>query len=469
MSSELPAISVQDVSKRFRVFAKPADRLKAAVRHRIGGLAKLVPARLLGTEGASEFHALQHVSFHVQKGETIGIIGRNGSGKSTLLQIICGTLTPSGGRVAINGRVAALLELGAGFNPEFTGRENVYMNAALLGLSKAQIEERLDAIFAFADIGGFVDQPVKTYSSGMYVRLAFAVIAHVDADVLVIDEALAVGDAFFTQKCMRFLRAFMERGTVLFVSHDTNAVVNLCTRVVWLDKGRVREIGPAKDVCDSYLEAFYEEQHRASGRSVRALERSSVVRAIAEGDMRDQRALLINASKLRNDVELFQFTADAKNFGLGGASIEHVGIEDGPGAPLNWVVGGEIVCIRIAVKALQNLERAIVGFIVRDRLGQNLFGDNTYLTTLNEPFAVAAGESFSVRFGFRMPVLPVGDYSVTVAVADGSQSDHVIHQWLHDAVLLKSHSTSVSTGLIGIPMHEIVLERDTLNEVGAAQ
>lgn len=469
MSSELPAISVQDVSKRFRVFAKPADRLKAAVRHRIGGLAKLVPARLLGTEGASEFHALQHVSFHVQKGETIGIIGRNGSGKSTLLQIICGTLTPSGGRVAINGRVAALLELGAGFNPEFTGRENVYMNAALLGLSKAQIEERLDAIFAFADIGGFVDQPVKTYSSGMYVRLAFAVIAHVDADVLVIDEALAVGDAFFTQKCMRFLRAFMERGTVLFVSHDTNAVVNLCTRVVWLDKGRVREIGPAKDVCDSYLEAFYEEQHRASGRSVRALERSSVVRAIAEGDMRDQRALLINASKLRNDVELFRFAADAKNFGLGGASIEHVGIEDGTGAPLNWVVGGEIVCIRIAVKALQNLERAIVGFIVRDRLGQNLFGDNTYLTTLNEPFAVAAGESFSVRFGFRMPVLPVGDYSVTVAVADGSQSDHVIHQWLHDAVLLKSHSTSVSTGLIGIPMHEIVLERDTLNEVGAAQ
>ncbi|ABC39249.1 ABC transporter ATP-binding protein [Burkholderia thailandensis] len=469
MSSELPAISVQDVSKHFRVFAKPADRLKAAVRHRIGGLAKLVPARLLGTEGASEFHALQHVSFHVQKGETIGIIGRNGSGKSTLLQIICGTLTPSGGRVAINGRVAALLELGAGFNPEFTGRENVFMNAALLGLSKAQIEERLDAIFAFADIGDFVDQPVKTYSSGMYVRLAFAVIAHVDADVLVIDEALAVGDAFFTQKCMRFLRAFMERGTVLFVSHDTNAVVNLCTRVVWLDKGRVREIGPAKDVCDSYLEAFYEEQHRASGRSAHAPERSSVVRAIAEGDMRDQRALLVNASKLRNDVELFQFTADAKNFGLGGASIEHVGIEDGTGASLNWVVGGEIVCIRIAVKALQNLQRAIVGFIVRDRLGQNLFGDNTYLTTLNEPFAVAAGESFSVRFGFRMPVLPVGDYSVTVAVADGSQSDHVIHQWLHDAVLLKSHSTSVSTGLIGIPMHEIVLERDTLSEIGAAQ
>ncbi|AIO67344.1 ABC transporter ATP-binding protein [Burkholderia oklahomensis] len=469
MSCEPRAISVEDVSKRFRVFAKPADRLKAAIRHRIGGLSKLAPARLLGTEGATEFHALQHVSFQVQKGETIGIIGRNGSGKSTLLQIICGTLTPSGGRVAIDGRVAALLELGAGFNPEFTGRENVFMNAALLGLSKTQIEERLDDIFAFADIGDFVDRPVKTYSSGMYVRLAFAVIAHVDADVLVIDEALAVGDAFFTQKCMRFLRAFMERGTVLFVSHDTNAVVNLCTRVVWLDKGRVREIGPAKDVCDSYLEAFYEEQHRASGRRGHAIEHRRVVRAIAEGDVRDQRAHLVNASKLRNDVELFQFSPDTKNFGLGGASIEHVGIEDSAGASLNWVVGGEIVCVRIIVKALQDLERAIVGFIVRDRLGQNLFGDNTYLTTLNEPFSASAGESFTVRFVFRMPILPVGDYSVTVAVADGSQSDHVIHQWLHDAVLLKSHSTSISTGLIGIPMHEIALERDASNEVRAVQ
>ncbi|WP_423759355.1 ABC transporter ATP-binding protein [Burkholderia sp. NLJ2] len=469
MSCETPAISVESVSKHFRVFTKPADRLKTALRHRIGGLAKLLPTQVLGTEGPAVFHALQNVSFQVQRGETIGIIGRNGSGKSTLLQIICGTLTPSDGRVAINGRIAALLELGAGFNPEFTGRENVFMNAALLGLSKAQIEERLDDILAFADIGDFVDQPVKTYSSGMYVRLAFAVIAHVDADVLVIDEALAVGDAFFTQKCMRFLRAFMERGTILFVSHDTNAVVNLCTRVVWLDKGQVREIGPAKDVCDSYLEAFYEEQHRVSGQQRRSAERSTVVRTISEGDVRDQRAQLINGSKLRNDVELFQFDHDAKNFGLGGALIEHVRIEDGTGAPLNWVVGGEIVRVHISVKALQALERAIVGFIIRDRLGQNLFGDNTYLTTLQDPFSVAVGESFTVKFIFRMPVLPVGDYSVTVAVADGSQSDHVIHQWLHDAVLLKSHSTSVSTGLIGIPMHEIALERDESNKIEAMQ
>ncbi|MBU9379532.1 ABC transporter ATP-binding protein [Burkholderia gladioli] len=471
MSFDSSAISVENVSKHFRVFAKPSDRLKSALRHRLGRLARLLPASWLGAaDGPREFRALQQVSFQVQKGETIGIIGRNGSGKSTLLQIICGTLTPSDGRVAIQGRVAALLELGAGFNPEFTGRENVFMNAALLGLSKAQIEARLDDILAFADIGDFVDQPVKTYSSGMYVRLAFAVIAHVDADVLVIDEALAVGDAFFTQKCMRFLRAFMERGTILFVSHDTNAVVNLCTRVVWLDKGQVRAVGPSKDVCDAYLEAFYDEQHRVSGQSRQSSgERRRVVRTISEGDARDQRAELVNGSTLRNDIELFRFSQDAKHFGLGGAVIEHVRVEDVSGTPLNWVVGGEIVSVRVSVKALQGLDRVIVGFIVRDRLGQNLFGDNTFLTTLRESFSVVPGECFTVRFLFRMPALPVGDYSVTVAVADGSQDEHVVHQWLHDAVLLKSHSTSVSTGLIGIPMHAITLERDAADEIKAMQ
>jgi lipopolysaccharide transport system ATP-binding protein len=460
MSSKPLAICVEGVGKHFRVFSKPTDRLKTALRHRVGRFARLAPKGLLsGGEGPTEFHALSNVSFQVEKGETIGIIGRNGSGKSTLLQIICGTLTPSEGRISVNGRVAALLELGAGFNPEFTGRENVFMNAALLGLSRQKTEERLDQIFAFADIGDFVDRPVKTYSSGMYVRLAFAVIAHVDADVLVIDEALAVGDAFFTQKCMRFLRAFMERGTVLFVSHDTNAVVNLCKRVVWLDKGVVRAIGPAKDVCDSYLEAFYDEQHRSAGKQHGTEERQVAIRTVVEGSARDQRADVINGSTLRNELELFEFRPDAKRFGLHGAIVEHVSINDETGSPLRWVVGGEVVSVQISTKALQALERPIIGFIVRDRLGQNLFGDNTFITTLNKPFAVEAGEIFTTRFVFRMPVLPVGNYSMTVAIADGSQGDHVVHQWLHDAVMFKSHSTSVSTGLIGIPMHEITLER----------
>jgi len=226
MSSDI-AIKVENLSKCYHIYDQPHDRLKQIVLPRLGGFVGLTPKQYY-----QEFWALRDVSFEVKKGETVGIIGRNGSGKSTLLQMICGTLNPTSGSIQTQGRIAALLELGSGFNPEFTGRENVYMNGAVLGLSREEIDARFDAIAAFADIGQFIEQPVKTYSSGMMVRLAFAVIAHVDADILVIDEALAVGDAFFTQKCMRFLRAFMKTGTVLFVSHDTGSVRNLCARAI---------------------------------------------------------------------------------------------------------------------------------------------------------------------------------------------------------------------------------------------
>lgn len=223
MSSDF-AICVKNVTKTYQIYDKPQDRLKQSLwRGR--------------KQFYSEFKALDDVSLEVKKRETVGIIGGNGSGKSTLLQIICGTLAPTAGTVEVNGRVAALLELGSGFNPEFTGRENVYMNASILGLSREEIDAKYDEILAFADIGAFVDQPVKTYSSGMVVRLAFAVIAHVDADILVVDEALSVGDAVFTQKCMRFIRLFQARGTLLFVSHDIGAVQNLCRSAIWLAHG----------------------------------------------------------------------------------------------------------------------------------------------------------------------------------------------------------------------------------------
>ena len=194
----------------------------------------------------------------LKKGETIGIIGLNGSGKSTLLQLICGILSPTSGTVESKGRIAALLELGSGFNPEFTGRENVYLNGTVLGLSAKEIDAKFDDIAKFADIGEFINQPVKQYSSGMYVRLAFAVMANVDADILVIDEALAVGDMVFSQKCMRFLRKFKNNGTVFFVSHNSGAVVNLCDRAVWLDRGEIQAIGSAQYVSERYLAKRYQ-------------------------------------------------------------------------------------------------------------------------------------------------------------------------------------------------------------------
>ncbi|WP_139253149.1 ABC transporter ATP-binding protein, partial [Escherichia coli] len=233
-------IEITGLSKCYQIYDSPKDRLMQMFFRSRKQLYR-------------EFWALKNVSFSLKKGETVGIIGRNGSGKSTLLQMICGTLTPTDGTVKVNGRIAALLELGAGFNPEFTGHENIFMAASLYGLTNEQIRQRYDKILAFADIGDYIDQPVKTYSSGMYVRLAFAVIAHVDADILVVDEALAVGDAVFTQKCMRFIRKFKENGTLLFVSHDTQSVINLCDKAIWLHKGEMISSGKAKAITEKYL------------------------------------------------------------------------------------------------------------------------------------------------------------------------------------------------------------------------
>jgi len=435
MSSEI-AISVRHVGKTFRLYRRPQDRL----------LQRFTRKPLF-----REFHALADIDFEVQKGETVGIIGRNGSGKSTLLQLICGTLTPTHGEIQVNGRVAALLELGAGFNPEFTGRENVYLNGAILGLNRQEIDARLDDIFAFADIGDFIDQPVKTYSSGMYVRLAFAVIAHVDADILVIDEALAVGDALFTQKCMRFLRRFRENGTILFVSHDSNAVTNLCQRAIWLREGRIAEQGPAKEVAESYLASLF-----ASTNTKVAHE--DTLRIAKPEEWVDQRLPYLNASNLRNDLEIFKFDPNQAAFGHGHANIVDVCLENDKGQRLAWVVGGEVATLAVKVQCHEALDKPIVGFYVKDRLGQTLFGDNTYLSYADQPVHAAAGSEIQVRFRFPMPLLPVGDYSIAVAVANGTQEDHVQHHWIHDALIFRSHCSATATGLVGIPMLSISME-----------
>ncbi len=449
MSSEDFAIRVSNLSKRYEIYDTPRDRLKQFVIPRLQYLAGR-PVR----HYFREFWALKDVSFEVKKGETIGIIGRNGSGKSTLLQMICGTLHPTSGNIYTNGRIAALLELGSGFNPEFTGRENVYMNAAVLGLSNEKIDARFEDIVAFADIGDFIEQPVKTYSSGMMVRLAFAVIAHVDADILVIDEALAVGDAFFTQKCMRFLRTFMKTGTVLFVSHDTSSVKNLCNHAIWLEKGEILQEGSPKDVCELYLQAFYEaQQGKSNTTKLKAIKNQDTTRPL-----KDQRLEFINISNLRNDLQIFEFDPESASFGKGGAQIISVDFFDKDGSPLAWVVGGEQVTLRVLAIANEMLDAPIIGFTIKDRLGQALFGDNTYLSFNEALLSCEAGNGIVAEFTFIMPILPAGDYSVNVAIANGTQEQHVQHHWIYDAVLFKSVSSSVATGLIGIPMQHIKLD-----------
>ncbi len=446
MSSEW-AIRVRGLCKTYRQYERPHDRVKQWILPPLQRCFGRRPGRYF-----REIPAVENVWFEVKKGETLGIIGRNGSGKSTLLQLIVGTLSPTGGTVEMNGRVAALLELGAGFHPEFTGRENVFLNGALLGLSQQDIEAQLDEMLAFADIGASIDQPVKTYSSGMVVRLAFSVMAHVKADILVIDEALAVGDAFFVQKCMRFLRTFMQQGTVLFVSHDSAAVLSLCRKALWLERGQVAAIGEAKAVCDRYL-------HEASGltqvgtncRETVSASNADFASGQTQADARELCSFLHrNGTNRSTDRD---------------AWIESLQFNDMLGRPIRTITKPEKVALRIWCRTSVWLRSPIVGFIVRDRLGQALFGANTLLTRQGTSEALAPATEFSVLLEFVLPVLQPGDYSLSVALADGTQEQHVQHHWIHDALAFTSAPTELTFGLFAVELLHAEVCRSAAQDV----
>jgi lipopolysaccharide transport system ATP-binding protein len=442
MSSDL-AIRLEDLKKTYRLFGGPGDRVKQWV---------LPPLqRCLGrsqTDYYREHVALDGVSLEVRKGETLGVIGRNGSGKSTLLQVMSGVLYPTSGTVEIDGRVAALLELGAGFHPEFTGRENVFLNASLFGLSKQETEDRFDAILSFADIGSYIDQAVKTYSSGMYVRLAFAVIAHVRADILLIDEALAVGDAFFVQKCMRFLREFMDRGTVVFVSHDSTAVLSLCRKALLLDQGRVLGLGEAKTVCDHYLQHLHE-SHEGQERIASHDAPTWGVPSDKAGSGSDP----VLGELGSNGLAGFRTFGDLK------AVIEKVMLRDGQGRSVSFVTKQQHICLRVWCKTSVLLANPLVGFLVRDRFGQVLFGHNTGLTSLESLTVLQPGTRFVAEFEFVMPQLRKGNYSLSVALAEGTEQQ-VQHHWVNDAVVFESIPTEHCFGFMRLEMIQSNISRE---------
>lgn len=395
MSSE-SVVSVQGVSKHYPIYPSPLRRMLSVLLNRNFGDPKII-------------RALQDVSLEIAQGETIAIIGRNGSGKSTLLQVLCGILQPSQGQVQVRGRVAALLELGAGFSPEFTGRENVFMSAAVYGLSRAQIEQKMPDILAFAEIDEFIDQPVKTYSSGMFVRLAFAVIAHVDADILVIDEALAVGDAYFTQKCMRFLRAFKAQGTLIFVSHDTHSVISLCDRALWLEKGQVQMLGAAKQVSEAYISSLYQQDAEQ-----------------AEGGQHHQ-----------------------GEFGSGKVKITGCRLLSTQGTELRLLEQAQLVVLEVTCRALEDIDQPILGFFVRDRLGQPLFGENSLEWAADWQQLKADGQ-YCLSFSFMMPLLATGEYTLGVAIGSGTQLQHTQHHWIYEAYAFKSQANPHLTGFLAL-------------------
>jgi lipopolysaccharide transport system ATP-binding protein len=327
------------------------------------------------------------------------------------------------------------------------------MAASLYGLSKEEVDQRFEAIATYADIGDHIHQPVKTYSSGMFVRLAFAVIAHVDADILVIDEALAVGDVFFTQKCMLFLRNFQEKGTVIFVTHDTSSVLALCNRGIWLNKGHLMAYSAAKSVCEAYLNDYYDLNRENQIQVDPTLPK---VKHTPVQDFADCRKEIIETSTLRTDLECTIFDPMAETTVVSGqVKVLDVYFVDMQAQPIKWFNGGELVKLRIFFETQIELHRPIVGFLVKDKLGQALFGDNTYITYADQAYTLEANETCKASFTFRMPVMPAGDYTLGVAVASGTQQDHTMHTWVHDALVIKSHSKNVATGLLGLPMLSI--------------
>jgi lipopolysaccharide transport system ATP-binding protein len=448
MSSD-SVIKIENLSKCYQIYSQPRDRLKQFLLPRLRQLLKLKTKNYF-----HEFWAIDGVSFEVKRGETVGIIGRNGCGKSTLLQMICGTLNPTGGIVETKGRIAALLELGSGFNPEFTGRENVYLNATLLGLSRAQIDSRFDEITTFADIGNHMEQPVKNYSSGMYVRLAFAVIAHIDADILIVDEALSVGDVFFQQKCMRFLRNFRENGgSLLFVSHDISTVMALCDRAVLISKdndGKHFYVqGNTKNICQLFLRELYADPSRTKftdlrGTPANAAKGLDTFKKNIAGNMSGRCRYLISG-----------FKTDAEWFGDHGGKILYAQFQNSAGEPLTSAEGDQKITLAVTVQAHKLLMWPAVGIILKDRQGQSVFTESTDPHFREFDLTMQSGETREILFNFRMPCLIRGNYTLDLAFANGIGDDHVQQQWLHDPIRIECVEGRQVHGIAGLSDLEI--------------
>jgi lipopolysaccharide transport system ATP-binding protein len=343
------------------------------------------------------------------------VVGENGSGKSTLLQICAGVLEPTSGTTSVKGRVSALLELGSGFNPEFSGRDNVYLNGAILGFSNKEMDRRFAEIEEFAEIGDFINQPVKTYSSGMVVRLAFSVAIHVDPEVLLVDEALAVGDVYFRQRCMRKVHELRARGiTILFVSHATGDIKALGDRAVWLDHGNVRAIGKADAVVMQYLAAMAEKD----------------ARYLATDIQLHPQHLYQSPEEVEDHIPNIDH-----RFGDGRAEIRGIAVYDAAGAKVHSLEPNTTIIVRVSFRAKANLDHPIAGFMFRNHLGVDFAGTNTAREGHQLP-AMAAGDLCTVDFHLDLPALYSSSFSFSPAIANGSLEHYAICDWIDNAVAL---------------------------------
>lgn len=422
------AISVNDISKEYHIYQKPIYRVFDA----------LLPFK--NKQYRSSFTALSDINFEVEDGESVGIIGRNGSGKSTLLQMICRNLQPSTGNIAVNGRISALLELGAGFNPEFTGRENVYLNTAILGLSKAETDERFEQIADFAEIGDFIDRPVKTYSSGMYVRLAFSTAISVEPEILIIDEALAVGDIFFQQKCVAHMRKMMQGCTILLVSHDMHSITNMCDRVIVLNEGKMVYEGDPAEGVSKYTKLIHSNQKKH-------------VKRIANDELLSP-AVQKASLELHPDFDSWEPVENSDLGGVGEIKIERVSVTNN-GMKLKTVEKGDRLKIRMLINSSSDKDQIIFGYTVKDRVGNAIFGENS-LCLDKKPLTVSKGYNI-VCYEFDWPEIYPASYTLTLGVGEGEHPlSHVVQCWAHNIVSFAAVTSGVAVhGMFNNPLNDV--------------
>ncbi|MSR00472.1 MAG: ABC transporter ATP-binding protein [Gammaproteobacteria bacterium] len=442
MSSNNIAIRVSNLSKCYQIYETPRDRLKQFVMPRI--------RRVAGKQQKQyfrEFWALKDVSFEIKKGETVGIIGRNGSGKSTLLQMICGTLTPTSGSIQTNGRIAALLELGSGFNTEFTGRENVYMNAAVLGLSKEEVDARYDDIVAFADIGEFIERPVKTYSSGMMVRLAFAVQSQIDPDILIVDEALSVGDAKFQAKCFDRLRQLKENGTsILLVTHSSEQIVTHCSNAILLNNGEQLESGEPRRIVNRYMDLLFGKERKTL--ESKPQNSSSDKPVLSTGDV---------AYSLSSQDDIFStrlgYNPHEYRWGDGTASIlDFYLAADGEPYP-SAVTSGQSICLAVSVQFVSELLRPILGITIKTKEGVTIYGVNSE-TLENDEFQSLGQKASVVQAEATLKCrLAPGDYFVSLGIATRQGEKVIPHDRRYDSIHLQVKPHSSFFGLADLDLN----------------
>ncbi len=421
------AISVSSLSKQYYLYERPIHRVMETFHP-------------FGRKYHTSFDALTDISFQVRRGESIGIIGRNGSGKSTLLQIICGNLQATGGQVQVNGRISALLELGAGFNPEFTGRENVYLSTAILGLSRQETDSRFDQITDFADIGEFIDRPVKMYSSGMYIRLAFATAISVDPEILIIDEALAVGDVFFQQKCVEHMKKMMQDCTIVLVSHDMHSITNMCNRVVLLDRGKLAYEGLPPEGVAKYTKILHSEQ-------------SEKAKKDKEHDVLPADVLqMLQDTAPANDAWLM--IADEDRGGAGEVAIIRA-LVTRDDLPIANISKGETVTLRLLIHSERAKEQMIFGYTIKDRVGNAIFGENS-LCLAESNLSLEQGYSL-VEYSFVWPLVYPDNYTLTVGIGEGTHPlAHTVQCWAHNIVSLVAVSPGVPVhGMFNNPVSQI--------------